>query len=63
MTPAEFKEARARLGLTEPKLAALCQVSARAVQHYEGGTRPVPGPIKTLLTIFENWRSEAIGPL
>ena len=42
MTPAEFTAQRKQIGLTQAGLAARLGLTARAIQHYEGGTRPIP---------------------
>ena len=42
MTIAEFKHARAQLGMTQAQVAALLEVSIQGVQHWEQGRRPVP---------------------
>ena len=38
MTPAEFTAQRKQIGLTQAGLAARLGLTARAIQHYEGGT-------------------------
>ena len=52
MTPAEFKEARARLGLTQSALAESLGVTLRCVQHYEAGHRKVSAPAAKLLGLL-----------
>lgn len=42
MTPAELKAERAALGLSQQKLADALGVTARAIKHWEAGTRRVP---------------------
>lgn len=54
MTPAEFKEARARLGLTQAALAEALGVTARCVRRYEAGHRKVSAPAAKLLGLIEN---------
>lgn len=46
MTPAEFKEARSNLGLSQAKLGAILNTDTRTVRRWEAedGTRP-PNPI------------------
>ena len=50
MTPAEFKAAREELGWTQSTLASALGVTVRAVQYYEAGQRPVPGPVERIVT-------------
>jgi DNA-binding transcriptional regulator YiaG len=52
MTPAEFREARRKLGLSAASLAALLsdrdegghEVNPRTIRRWEDGSQPVPGP-------------------
>lgn len=47
MTPAQFKIARKKLGLSQLQMAeALRLKTARAIRHYEDGTRQISGPIE-----------------
>lgn len=52
MTKDQFKIIRARLGLTQSQLAEKLGVSSKAVQSWEQGWRPVPGPVEKLMEIF-----------
>ena len=52
MTGAELKQTRERFGWTQQGLAERLGVSPRAVQHYEAGSRKVPGPVVRLLGLF-----------
>jgi transcriptional regulator with XRE-family HTH domain len=46
MTPAEFKAARKRLGLSVEEMAACLRLKGdRAVRRYEEGSREISGPI------------------
>ena len=51
MTGAELKAARAELGWTQSALASAIGTTLRAVQYYEAGQRPVPGPVEKIVTI------------
>lgn len=54
MTPAELKEARQSLGLSQSELAALCHVqSDRTIRKWESGERDIPGPIIVLVALFQ----------
>ena len=44
MTPAEFREARRRLGLSQFQLAAVLDTSDRTIRKWEGGERS-PNPV------------------
>ncbi len=50
MTPAEFKEARHKLGLSANKCAKLFKVSdGRTIRRWESGERDIPGPAQVLM--------------
>lgn len=51
MTGAELKAARAELGWTQSALASAIGTTLRAVQYYEAGQRPVPGPVQKLVAM------------
>lgn len=51
MTGAELKAARQTLGWTQSALASAIGTTLRAVQYYEAGQRPVPGPVAKLVAI------------
>lgn len=51
MTAQELREAREELGWTQSALASALGVTLRAVQYYEVGKRPVPGPVDRLMAI------------
>jgi transcriptional regulator with XRE-family HTH domain len=40
--PEDMKAWRLRLGLTQAQAGEALGVTLRAIQHYEGGTRPIP---------------------
>lgn len=45
MTPAQFKEARLALGLSQSQMAALVQVkNARTIRKWESGESEISGP-------------------
>jgi len=52
MTPAEFRAARAALGLSQRELAERLEVTIRALQMWEAGERAVPGPARVALRFF-----------
>jgi DNA-binding transcriptional regulator YiaG len=54
VTPAEFRDARQRLGLTGVALAALLRVDDRTIRRWELGERAVPGPVVVLVSILES---------
>lgn len=51
MTAQELRQAREELGWTQSALASAIGTTLRAVQYYEAGQRPVPGPVSRLVTI------------
>lgn len=53
MTPATLKAIRERAGLTQSGLAALFRITLRAVQFYEAGQRPIPGPVAYLAELLD----------
>lgn len=54
MTPAEFKAARKRLGLSQEEMAKFLRLSdARAVRSYEAGDRAISGPIQVAIEMRE----------
>lgn len=53
MTPADLKIRREALGLSGEDLAARCEVQARAVRRWEGGTTPVPDFVDDVLLDLE----------
>ncbi len=57
MTPTEFRELRARLGLTQAALAARLGVTDRAVRRYEAGDRAIAEPIARLLRSLRKGRA------
>ena len=53
MTPADFRAARAQLGLSARDMArALGLGSGRTVRRYESGQCPVPGPVAALIRFW-----------
>lgn len=52
MSPAEFLAARTRLGMTTRELAAALECTQRAVQWWESGRNPVPGPARVALRLL-----------
>lgn len=52
MTPAAFREWRARLGLSQAEAARLLGVDVRTVKRYEGGHRKIPGPVEKLTAVL-----------
>ena len=49
MTPAEVREIRKKLGLTQLALAEIVGVSRRTVEHWEAGTRNISKPAARLI--------------
>lgn len=55
MTPAEFKEARLRLGLTQSELARALKLGGdgkRTVRRWEHGERDIPGPAQVAVRLM-----------
>lgn len=51
MTPAQFKDARKRLGLSQAELALIFRVASdRTVRRWEDGERDIPGPVVVLMS-------------
>jgi DNA-binding transcriptional regulator YiaG len=48
-----LRKIREKLGLTQAELAAKFRVVPSAVNHWESGTRSIPGPVTVLIEIFE----------
>lgn len=59
MTPADFRQARKSLGLTQGQLAKLMGVDIRTVQKWEGGERGIDPPAVRLLRAYlDGYRPE-----
>jgi DNA-binding transcriptional regulator YiaG len=60
MSPAAVKEARARLGLTQSKLAALLRMGVngeRQIRRWEDGEVPISGPASVAIeALLTGWR-------
>lgn len=53
MTAAEFRRARATLGLSAERLAKLLGIaSGRTVRRWESGDSAIPGPVAKLVEIM-----------
>ncbi len=52
MDAIEFKRIRVALGLSQAQLAKALRLTERTVRRYEGGTRPVDGPVTVLMEAF-----------
>ena len=53
MTPAEFKAARHKLGLSANRCAEIFRIgSGRTIRRWEAGTQDIPGPAQILLTLL-----------
>lgn len=53
MTPAELRDARESLGLTQTELAALLGVAGDGtVSRWERGVRAIDGPVSVLLELL-----------
>lgn len=53
MEALEFREALARLELSQADLARLTDTTTRGVQMWAKGDRAVPGPVAAFLRVFE----------
>jgi len=51
MTPDKFRDARKRLGLTQPQVAALLGVARNTITRWETGTHPVDETAARLLRL------------
>ncbi len=49
MTPAELKQVRKALGLTQQQLATMLQLKRLAITRYEGGARRIPGLVEVAI--------------
>ena len=57
MTPAEFKEARHKLGLSAEKCAVLFRIaSGRTIRRWEAGPQDIPGPAQVLMEALRDGR-------
>lgn len=55
MTPAEFKAARSKLGLTQRDLTALFSIASdRTVRRWEEGDKDIPGSVLLLMELCLN---------
>lgn len=52
MTPAELKQARTALGLTQQQLADELRLKRLAVTRYEGGARRIPGLVDVAIRLL-----------
>lgn len=59
MTPAELRATRARLGLTQPALAALLGVHPLTVSQWETGRRAIPAFLHLALKQLEQPKEHA----
>lgn len=56
MTPAQFKQIRASLGLSQSEMAKALRLSgARAIRAYELGEREISGPIQLCLAYLQKY--------
>lgn len=53
MTPAQLRDALARLGLSQTGAARLMGVDARTVRYWAAGEREIPAPVEKLLECWE----------
>ncbi|MEM6729904.1 MAG: type II toxin-antitoxin system MqsA family antitoxin [Myxococcota bacterium] len=53
MTPAEIKEVRHQLRLTQKEFAVVFRVGLGTVRHWERGDRTPEGPARTLLRVIQ----------
>lgn len=52
MSPAEFRAARERLGLSLDGMAQALEVTKRAVAFWEDGERAISGPVRVALRLM-----------
>lgn len=52
--PLEIKTLRSKLGLSQPKFAALLHVDVGTLRNWEQGRREPTGPARALLTAIRN---------
>lgn len=55
MTPAEFRDTRKRLGLTQQGLAEALRMGRwgwQTISKWESGKQPVPGPVQVALDLM-----------
>ena len=54
MTPQEFDAIKDRLGLSYVALAKWLDLSSdRVVRRYKDGDRPIPGPVRVAMRLFD----------
>lgn len=53
MTPAEFRAARKRLGMTVDELAEALGMTDRMMNHYASGAQPVPVTVALAIEALE----------
>ena len=63
MTPAQFKEARQSLGLTQPQMAAMVGRKLRNIQQWEAGDRAVDPAAVLLITAYRDGYKPANWPV
>lgn len=52
MTPEQFRDLEARLGLNDQTMARLLGVTDRTVRRYTSGSAPIPEPVSRLLRLM-----------
>jgi transcriptional regulator with XRE-family HTH domain len=52
--PEDIRAWRQRLGLTQTQAGDELGVTLRAIQHYEGGTRPIPRVVELACWVLEH---------
>jgi DNA-binding transcriptional regulator YiaG len=55
VTPADFRAALDRLGLSQSEAARRCGVNARTVRRWVAGDRPIPGPV---IALIRTWMAQ-----
>jgi len=52
MTPADFLQVKAAIGLSQTQFAKFAGVNARTIRRWEKGERAIPGPLIRLLGLL-----------
>ena len=61
VTPEQFREAIAGLGLNQTEAAKALEVDARTVRRWAAGEREIPGPVRVALRCMAQLRPRRAG--